>query len=497
MTIVPCPLCGTWIKAGDQRPGAGVRCPHCDAAFALAEAAPTALGSSPGAATPVDLPGLGPREYEHPLDRQTMDALQRVTGLDFLVRTYYRMMEERSARIRYTGSYLHVSDRAFPDLAATLETACRVLDLSYTPPLYVRWEPAVDVAAFGVDQPMLVITSGAADRLTEAERIWLLGHELAHIKSNHMLYLELANLLPMLGEAIGDATMGIGKLVTKGIDKALMLWLRMADLTADRAGLLACQDRDAALGTLMKMAGLPLRNYVTAGLDTFVDQAREFRDLDSNMLDWCQERDFPWTVLRASELLKWIDEGDYANVLAGTTRAADGRTAGRTRHLGGSRAAKLARSEVLQANAALLAEARTLVEEAGTNDILVAPDILRNKLRSAREAYAKDCPSERVLVLYDATFYWGAAKGCCLTPAELVWTDESGATKRAKLATIRTVELRESEGLFGLGGAGGVVIDGELLPAGRDDAVVLADVIRLAAQNAAGVAAADARGQCK
>ena len=42
-----------------------------------------------------------------------------------------------------------------------------------------------------------------------------------------------------------------------GLQGALTRWQRSSELTADRAGLLACQSQDPALRSMMKLAGLP------------------------------------------------------------------------------------------------------------------------------------------------------------------------------------------------------------------------------------------------
>jgi len=141
------------------------------------------------------------------------------------------------------------------------------------------------------------------------------------VKSHHVLYHQIGIVFPIVGELIASATLGIGKLVSKGIEFALLDWARKSEMTCDRAGLLACQDVDAATTAMMKMGGLPLRYYADADPAHFAEQAREFEKLDTSKLDRIAKflmtlsSSHPWTVIRAAELQKWITAGDYERIL--------------------------------------------------------------------------------------------------------------------------------------------------------------------------------------
>ena len=103
-----------------------------------------------------------------------------------------------------------------------------------------------------------------------------MAHELGHVKSGHVLYYQIAEFLPVITEAIGDATFGVGALLGAGVQVALLNWRRKSEHTADRAGLLVVQDLQVALSALMKLAGLPQRYSKNVNVDDFVAQARAF-----------------------------------------------------------------------------------------------------------------------------------------------------------------------------------------------------------------------------
>jgi Zn-dependent protease with chaperone function len=141
-----------------------------------------------------------------------------------------------------------------------------------------------------------------------------------------VLYYQIAEFIPVIGEIIGTATLGIGELLSAGLQVALLRWKRTSEFTADRAGLLACQDADVGLRTMMKLAGLPAKLSEAVNTEDFMRQAREFEGMDADKLTmlakWLSTMGttHPWTVMRAQQLLQWIDSGGYEETLRAPQR---------------------------------------------------------------------------------------------------------------------------------------------------------------------------------
>lgn len=271
--------------------------------------------------SPKTLTGLNPREYEHPFDARALNALQQTPGLHRLVRAYSTHYLERALTVAWTGSYIRVSGDSYPKTHAALDLVCDTIHLPARPSLYIRWDYAVNALTTGVENPIILLNSGAIDYLSENELTWLIGHEVGHIKSRHVLYLQVADMLGGIATGVGQVTLGLGKLASMPIMAAFYWWQRMSELSADRAGLLACQDLDASLRLLMKMAGVPRKHFNAMRVASFLDQAREFQELDYNTLSrtWrvvqTLQMGHPWTVLRAAQLMQWVESGEYQAVL--------------------------------------------------------------------------------------------------------------------------------------------------------------------------------------
>jgi Zn-dependent protease with chaperone function len=267
--------------------------------------------------TPKKLIGLRPQEYEHPWDKGALDKLEQTPGLNTLVRKCNEWGLERVLRVQFTGSNLRVTEDNFSQLHEKVLIACQILDLPKVPDVYLCGDVEIQAAVAGVNHPLLVLSAGCIDLLRDDELTFVIGHELGHIKSGHLLYCQIAEFFPPVAEAIGSATFGLGELALGGVQIALRNWERTTEFTADRAGLLACQDPEVALAAMVKLAGLPHKYYDAINTEDFIAQARSFEALDQDKLSWLWKwlsimgQTHPWTVMRAQQLLKWIDTGDF------------------------------------------------------------------------------------------------------------------------------------------------------------------------------------------
>lgn len=267
------------------------------------------------------LTNLNPREYEHPFDKKALDTLQNTKGLDTLVKKFYEYGVEDLFNIQLTSSNLRVTPESFPDLYKIFEKARQLLNLPISANLYIVANDSLQGFTTGVKNPIIALSSTAIDSFTDEELMFIIGREIGHIKSQHVLYYEIGTILPAMTEVIGAMTLGIGSLVSIGLQMAIVHWQRMSEYTADRAGLLACQDIKVATSALSKMAGLPNKYYETFDQSAFVKQALSFQGFDASNYNKVLKYlslmfgEQNWSVGRANELYKWFNTGRYQLVL--------------------------------------------------------------------------------------------------------------------------------------------------------------------------------------
>ncbi|MCU0568407.1 MAG: M48 family metallopeptidase [Oculatellaceae cyanobacterium Prado106] len=264
------------------------------------------------------LSGLTADSYQHPADQKSLASLEKMPGLPMLLKKINEYGIDRLLRLQTMGGEFRVSDRNFPKLHRAFLETCLILDVTPLPDLYLfKGTGYIQTNAIGVEKPLVSVNLEALEWLSADELLFVLGHEVARIKGKYLTYQQMALVMPLLKNLISTTTLGFGGLAANGIEVALYNWIVMSKFTCDRAGFLACQDLDVAIAALMKLGGLPGEYLNADTLDDFVTQAREFDLSTLDNLDQMtkffsfMEYRFPWAIMRASELLKWVDSGAY------------------------------------------------------------------------------------------------------------------------------------------------------------------------------------------
>jgi Zn-dependent protease with chaperone function len=263
-------------------------------------------------------PGISSRAYEHPSDRTALVALRKIDGFDVILRKLSGFIDERKIRLSLLADGVKVGELQFPRLHAMLEDSVDVLDLGFMPEMYVVQNPQPNAFTIGMERPTIVLTTGLYELMDEEEMRFVVGHEVGHVLSGHAVYRTMLFWLTNLAARL--SWMPVGKWGIDMFINALYEWFRKAELSCDRAGLLVEQDLDAGMRALMKLAGgshLAEMNPVA-----FLEQAREHEGgggLRESLLKLMslKERSHPYTSIRALELTRWVEAGDYQRILGG------------------------------------------------------------------------------------------------------------------------------------------------------------------------------------
>ncbi|MFJ6248033.1 MULTISPECIES: M48 family metallopeptidase [unclassified Streptomyces] len=263
-------------------------------------------------------PGISSRAYEHPADRSALVALRKLSGFDTAFKALSGLLPERSLRLLYLSDSVRVSDAQFGHLNDMLRDACYILDLEKVPPMYVTQDPKPNAMCIGLDEPIIVLTTGLVELLDEEEMRAVVGHEVGHALSGHAVYRTV--LLFLTNLALKIAWIPLGTVAITAVVTALREWFRKSELSADRAGLLVGQDVRASMRGLMKIAG---GNHLhEMNVDAFLAQADEYEkagDLRDSVLKILNvlPRSHPFTAVRAAELKKWSETRDFQRIMDG------------------------------------------------------------------------------------------------------------------------------------------------------------------------------------
>ncbi|MBQ0153952.1 MAG: M48 family metallopeptidase [Bacteroidales bacterium] len=260
---------------------------------------------------------LRPSAYEHEFDRNALEKVKQFTFLNKVTNFLLNWTSVKWTMTNYQGSCFRVTSQSCPELYALLEDVAKTLDLDYMPKIYTEWSYLINAFTTGFrENTMISLNTGVIDLLKEEEVRFVVGHEMGHIKSGHVLYQQM---LWYFSDVI-DHIPGAG-LVNLPFKLALLYWSRMAEFTADRAGLLACQDIDAALNAITKMAGVPQKYFVQTDKKNLLRQAEEFENENQDFWETTireiaiLDDSHPWLVLRAAELVKWYESDVYKKII--------------------------------------------------------------------------------------------------------------------------------------------------------------------------------------
>jgi Zn-dependent protease with chaperone function len=263
-------------------------------------------------------PDISSKAYEHPADRAATAALKSIPMLDTVVRKLVEFSYERALRQMFLGNSIKVSERQLPQLWASYQGVKHILDMPEDYDLYVTSSLYWNAVAIGASKPIIVVGSNLLEQLGPGEQRVIVAHELGHILSDHVLYLTALNIL--LRATFGLPLLG---LPVRAVRAVLLEWRRAAELSCDRAAVLAVRDPRIVCRSLMVVAaGMPADQL---DLDAFMAQAMEYEnweDSHDRVRRFFNEINatHSYSVRRVSEIMKWVQSGEYDRIVRGEYR---------------------------------------------------------------------------------------------------------------------------------------------------------------------------------
>jgi Zn-dependent protease with chaperone function len=150
------------------------------------------------------------------------------------------------ARTELLGTAVKVSDQQYPRVAAAAKQAGAALNVR-VPVVFAAPGTSIKVKVLGTDDaPHLIVNLELAEKLDDTELVAAIAHELAHVQNGHILFTTALHYL-------NNSAAFFVRWVVQPAIMTLQAWSRRAEVTCDRASLLAVRDLDKTLQSLVRL----------------------------------------------------------------------------------------------------------------------------------------------------------------------------------------------------------------------------------------------------
>jgi Zn-dependent protease with chaperone function len=270
------------------------------------------------------LTGITADAFVSDTDKWALDKLKRIPLLPEVIRKFYEYGLDRWFYVYNMSMSVRCGPNQYPTLYNICRESAQILDMP-EPEIYISSNPFPNAYTGGVERPYITLRSSIVDTLSDEELYHVMGHELGHIKAGHVLYFSVARVLIPLLEMLGRRTLGLSDVASLGLMLAFYEWIRQAEISADRAGLLVAQSLDLSIDANINLTAGPNRLSHEMNREAFMEQARAYNDagtLDQIgkviifllMSSWYTH---PMPVHRTQELERWVLSGAFDRIMAG------------------------------------------------------------------------------------------------------------------------------------------------------------------------------------
>jgi Zn-dependent protease with chaperone function len=211
---------------------------------------------------------LQPAHYEHPTDRQMREAWGRDGAMAQAIQQTLQQVTGPLAQREYLLGRVRLGEQQLPHVYELAQRSASMLNQPM-PEVYLRADPAYNAEALSAGHRQFVtLHSSLVEDFTPDELLFVIGHEIGHIRSEHTLYkvvgqavIEKQYRQAQSVASVGGGLFGIATSIAGSIMEAnanrlaqqYLTWRPYTELTCDRAGLIACGSVEVASSALAKL----------------------------------------------------------------------------------------------------------------------------------------------------------------------------------------------------------------------------------------------------
>lgn len=256
------------------------------------------------------LSGLTANDYIHPDELKMLHDSKNMNlcneGLDILEAFSVSMV-----RKILLGKYVKISE-SNSRFFNIIKDCCRILDYHKIPELFVCHDYDNLVLPAGTDSIHILVSDCVLEEADDNMLYFMFGNAIGMYKGGHTRLNTVCSVMS-------------GNPVSKPFSLALQKYLRAADLSSDRAGLLACQDFKAAAKCIFRNMGMPVSELRSMDENSLLALSKSYIKDTDNALSQNNTIVMQWKRIarsssldnkRLEELYNWYTSGSYHQLIS-------------------------------------------------------------------------------------------------------------------------------------------------------------------------------------
>ncbi len=249
--------------------------------------------------------------YSYSGERKVRRALASARPVTMALEATTRLWKN-VAKSELLGTSTQVSSSQHSRLHAASRRAFEAMRLDPEPVYVASAGSRVKAQALGTnDDAYIVVRADLLELLTDDELVAVVGHELAHIQNNHVVYATSLYYLQ-------HAAMNFVRWMVQPAIMTLQAWSRRAEITCDRAALLCTRDLRTALSAIVKVE-LSLEAGDTFDIDAYITELPDGKRGVGRVAELF--RSHPYLPKRVQALRVFAESSFYRKYTGATTKA--------------------------------------------------------------------------------------------------------------------------------------------------------------------------------
>ena len=180
-----------------------------------------------------------------------------------------------------------VTEKQFAWVKSEVDACAAILHISPSPAVFIVGKGRMKAEAVNFKTPFIVLPSELVDKSSPKALRFAIGRQMGHIKCDHVFYKTLTS------EASGSLELVLGKwgqellnsFFGKISDLILVDWILAHEISADRAGLIACQDMAVAQRALLNFKLAISFESIKFNIEDYLKQARIVQEKQKLILE--------------------------------------------------------------------------------------------------------------------------------------------------------------------------------------------------------------------